>query len=225
MNQDKSRGSGSRRSPASPSLPTNPPLSPKKEAKTDQKPAGGAFPIVGMGASAGGLEAFEKFFTHLPGDSGMAFILVSHLDPDHASMMAELVRRFTPMPVTEVTDGMRVEANRVYTIPPNRHLAMDQDLRVVSGNHAFYDFFQVSPEETAGRSIFGLGQGQWDIPELRRLLAEILPESTILRDFRVEQDFPGLGPRTMLLKARRMEHQGDGAQLILLALEDTTGKD
>jgi len=128
MNQDKGRGFGSRPSPANPSLPTNPLLSPKKEAKTDQKPAGGSFPIVGMGASAGGLEAFEKFFTHLPGDSGMAFILVSHLDPEHASMMAELVRRFTPMPVTEVTDGLQVEANRVYTIPPNRSLAMDQGL-------------------------------------------------------------------------------------------------
>ena len=71
-------------------------------------------------------------------------------------------------------------------------LVLDQDLGVLSANRAFSDFFQVPPDETAGQHIFELGQGQWDVPELRRLLAEILPESTILRDFRVEQDFPDL---------------------------------
>ena len=81
---------------------------------------------MGLGASAGGLEAFKQFFTHMPGDSGMAFVLVSHLDPDHASMMTELLRRFTPMPVAEAGDGMRVMANRVYVIPPNRYLSMDR---------------------------------------------------------------------------------------------------
>lgn len=127
MNQEKSRKPGRRpRSDQPPPQKSTP--SPKNEATPDQKAAGGVFPIVGMGASAGGLEAFEKFFTHLPGDSGMAFVLVSHLEPEHASMMAELVSRFTPMPAAEVIDGMRVEANRVYTIPPNRHLAMDQGL-------------------------------------------------------------------------------------------------
>jgi two-component system CheB/CheR fusion protein len=104
-------------------------------------------------------------------------------------------------------------------------LVVDADLRVVSANSTFYDFFQVQPEETAGRRIFELGQGQWDIPALRRLLQEILPEKNTLRDFRVEHDFPAIGPRTLLLNARRMEHQGDGAELILLALEDITGKD
>ena len=127
MNHNKGRKPGRRpqsdQSPSGKALP-----SPTPEATADQKPAGGAFPIVGLGASAGGLEAFEKFFTPLPGDSGMAFILVSHLDPEHASMLAELVSRFTPMPVAEVSDGMRVEANRVYTIPPNRHLVLDRGL-------------------------------------------------------------------------------------------------
>jgi two-component system CheB/CheR fusion protein len=104
-------------------------------------------------------------------------------------------------------------------------IVLDADLRVVSANSTFYDFFQVQPEETAGRRIFELGQGQWDIPALRRLLQEILPEKNTLRDFRVEHDFPAIGPRTLLLNARRMEHQGDGAELILLALEDITGKD
>jgi two-component system CheB/CheR fusion protein len=103
-------------------------------------------------------------------------------------------------------------------------LVLDGDLRVVSAGHSFYEFFQVPPGETAGRRIFELGQGQWDIPELRRLLEEILPEKTVMRDFRVEHDFPGIGPRTMLLNARRIEPQGPGPPLILLALEDITGK-
>ena len=81
---------------------------------------------MGLGASAGGLEAFTQFFTHMPGDSGLAFVLVSHLDPDHESLMTELLRRSTPMPVAEAGDGMRVMPNRVYVIPPNRYLSMDR---------------------------------------------------------------------------------------------------
>ena len=131
MNQDKNRKPGRRSQSANASsvrksFPS--PKDDKDEATAGQKPAGGAFPIVGLGASAGGLEAFEKFFTPLPGDSGLAFVLVSHLDPEHASMLAELVGRATPMPVAEASDGMRVEANRVCTIPPNRQLVMDRGL-------------------------------------------------------------------------------------------------
>jgi two-component system CheB/CheR fusion protein len=80
------------------------------------------FPIVSMGASAGGLEAFEKFFAHLPLDTGMAFILVPHLDPGHSSMMTELLRRVTKLDVGEAQDGMKVEPNHVYVIPPNKEM-------------------------------------------------------------------------------------------------------
>ena len=80
-------------------------------------------PIVGIGASAGGLAAFEEFFSALPGTTGMAFVLVQHLAPDHKSMLAELISRFTPMPVYEVADGMVVEPNSVYVIAPNHDMA------------------------------------------------------------------------------------------------------
>ena len=82
------------------------------------------FPIVGIGASAGGLEAFEQFFTHTPPDTGMAFVLIQHLDPKHKSILSELVRRYTKMTVHEVVDGMAVEPNTVYVIPPNRNMAL-----------------------------------------------------------------------------------------------------
>ena len=83
------------------------------------------FPIVGIGASAGGLAAIEAFFSGMaPGvDPGMAFVLVQHLDPDHKSLLTELIQRRTRMQVSEVTDGMVVQANRVYIIPPNRDMA------------------------------------------------------------------------------------------------------
>lgn len=83
-----------------------------------------SFPVVGIGASAGGLEAIEQFFTHMPPDSGIAFILVPHLDPSHASMMTDLVRRFTKIAVIEADDDMQVEPGHVYVIPPNRDLAI-----------------------------------------------------------------------------------------------------
>jgi two-component system CheB/CheR fusion protein len=83
------------------------------------------FPIVGIGASAGGLAAFEAFFSGMPaGDPGMAFVLVQHLAPDHKSILAELVRRYTRMQVFEVTQGMAVKPNCTYIIPPNRDMAL-----------------------------------------------------------------------------------------------------
>ena len=83
------------------------------------------FPIVGIGASAGGLAAFEAFFSGLPAasDPGMAFVLVQHLAPDHASILRDLVQRSTRMQVQEVQDGMVVKINCVYIIPPNRDMA------------------------------------------------------------------------------------------------------
>jgi len=82
------------------------------------------FPIVGIGASAGGLEALEQFFRHAPADSGMAFVLVQHLDPNHASLLTEILQRTTTMTVVEALDQIPVEPNCVYVIPPNRDMAI-----------------------------------------------------------------------------------------------------
>jgi two-component system, chemotaxis family, CheB/CheR fusion protein len=84
------------------------------------------FPIVGLGASAGGLAAFEAFFSGIPADAdpGMSFVLVQHLAPDHKSLLADLVRRYTRMQVEEVEDGMPVKVNCAYIIPPNRDMAL-----------------------------------------------------------------------------------------------------
>ena len=83
------------------------------------------FPVVGIGASAGGLAAFEAFFSGMPAatDPGMAFVLVQHLDPNHKSILTDLIRRYTRMQVFEVEDGMAVQPNCAYIIPPNRDMA------------------------------------------------------------------------------------------------------
>ncbi len=78
-----------------------------------------SFPIVGIGASAGGLEAFTQLLSHLPGTTGMAYVLVQHLAPTHVSLLADLLARATRMPVLQVQDQMAVEPDHVYVIPPN----------------------------------------------------------------------------------------------------------
>lgn len=80
--------------------------------------------FVGIGASAGGLEAIESFFKHMPADSGLAFVVVQHLSPDYKSMMAELLSKHTAMPVQRAEEGMRVEANHIYLIPPKKNLSI-----------------------------------------------------------------------------------------------------
>jgi two-component system CheB/CheR fusion protein len=89
-------------------------------ALSEETPKTKKFLIVGIGASAGGLEAFESFFKAMPSDSGMAFILISHLDPTHVSILPELIQKMTKMTVTVIKDGQKVSPNRVYVIPPNK---------------------------------------------------------------------------------------------------------
>jgi two-component system CheB/CheR fusion protein len=82
------------------------------------------FPVVGIGASAGGLEALELFLSRLPTDSGMAYVVIQHLDPDHKGLMPELLQRNTDLQVSQAGDRMKVEANHIYVIPPNKYLSL-----------------------------------------------------------------------------------------------------
>src|SRR5271170_60007 len=83
------------------------------EKDNEKLDTGAGFPVVGIGASAGGLQAFEAFFSGLPAGTnpGMAFVLVQHLSPDHKSILADIIRRCTSLPVFEIEDGMRVKIN------------------------------------------------------------------------------------------------------------------
>ena len=100
---------------------------PKEIRKTASKSADySSFPIVGIGASAGGLEAFTRLLQGLPTDTGMGFVLVQHLDPIHESALTKLLAKATSMPVREVSNNARVEPNRVYVIPPNKSLLIEK---------------------------------------------------------------------------------------------------
>src|SRR4029077_5175258 len=86
----------------------------------------GHFPIVGIGASAGGLDAITELVRNLPPDIEMSFVLVQHLDPGHESALTQILGRATSMPVSEATDNLPVEPHRIYVIPPNRALSIGQ---------------------------------------------------------------------------------------------------
>ena len=94
----------------------------KKDANSKKEAT--KFLIVGMGASAGGLEAFKEFFEAMPDAPGMAFVLVQHLDPTHKSLMVSLLKNHTKMSVTQVLDNTKVVPNHVYIIPPNKDMAI-----------------------------------------------------------------------------------------------------
>ncbi len=101
-------------------------------------------------------------------------------------------------------------------------LVLDGDLRVVSGNKAFFETFRTSGQESEGVSVFELGSGQWNIPALRELLEKIISGKSSFQDFRVEHDFPLIGKKVLVLNAQRIEQMGSQPQLILLAMEDIT---
>ena len=121
----KSKRHGVARSPRRPDEhDATPKKRPEKQVAAEASPDTHPISIVGVGASAGGLEAFEQLLAALPSDSNMAFVLVQHLAPKHESILSELLRKSTKMPVVEVSQGMKVEANHVYVIPPNADMSI-----------------------------------------------------------------------------------------------------
>ncbi|WP_394754390.1 chemotaxis protein CheB [Crenothrix sp.] len=123
-------------------------------------PSNESFFIIGLGASAGGLEALQEFFKAMPLDSGMAFIVVVHLDPHHVSLLPEILQRQTTMPVKQVTDNVVVEPNKIYIIPPNKRLSILNnhlqlmDLELPRASHLPIDYFFSSlAQERSNKAI------------------------------------------------------------------------
>jgi two-component sensor histidine kinase len=101
-------------------------------------------------------------------------------------------------------------------------IVLDQDLRVIVASRSFYRTFKVSAENTEGRLLYELGDGEWNIPKLRALLGKIIPEHGTMEDYEVEHEFAGLGHRTMCLNARQVFYEGGADTTILLGIEDIT---
>ncbi len=104
-------------------------------------------------------------------------------------------------------------------------VVLGSDLKVLKANHAFYQIFDVKPAETEGVLIYDLGNGQWNIPKLRKLLEDILPGNSAFHDFELEHDFETIGRKVMHLNARRIYTKSNKTRLILLAIEDVTERE
>ena len=117
------------------------------DSERDAAPGAPAFPIIGLGASAGGLQALTDFFRNLPPDSGMAFVVILHLSPTHQSSAAQVLQAIAAIPVAQATDGAMLEPDHAYVIPPSKHLALEggrlrlSDPKGLSGKPLAIDLF------------------------------------------------------------------------------------
>ena len=124
-------------------------------------------------------------------------------------------------PFIDIDDGRALAEAIVDTIREPL-LVLDKNLRVVLASRSFYLTFNMDRQDVQGRPVYALGDGQWNIPELRSLLEEIVLQHAVIEAYEVEQDFSGIGRRTMLLNARKVFHEGNSHSTILLAIEDIT---
>lgn len=146
--------------PAAPHSDTPAPEDTLAQGESSPADQGLPFPIVAIGASAGGIEAIRALLEALPADTGMAFVILQHLSPTHGSMLAEILSRATRMPVREARSDMAVERDHVYVIPPNRMLAYERGMLELSPregapghNRPIDDFMRSLAENHAHKSI------------------------------------------------------------------------
>ena len=133
-----------------------------------------------------------------------------------------VVMTFTDIGAEHLLEAARDFAQGIVETVRQPLVVLDAQMRVLQANHAFYQTFAVNPKLTEQCVFFDLGNGQWNIPQLRELLSKILAENSRVQDFEVKHDFPGIGKRTMLVSARRIFHLGIGTDTVLLAIEDVS---
>jgi two-component sensor histidine kinase len=115
-----------------------------------------------------------------------------------------------------------VQAQGIVDTVPSPLLVLDQDYCILNASRSFFEAFKVNRDETIGQSLFKLGNKQWDIPELRLLLKDVVQKSVVVEGYEVEHDFPGLGRRRMILTARKLFHPDNNSTTLLLSMEDAT---
>ena len=125
------------------------------------------------------------------------------------------------LPFTKIEEA-RAFAQAIIDTVREPLLVLDQDLRVIAASRSFYLTFKVSRDDTEGRLLYALGDGQWDIPKLRLLLGKIIPKHGAMEDYEVEHEFPDIGPRMMCLNAREVFYEEGSHTTILLGIEDVT---
>ena len=137
-------------------------ISAKKEVERLKPIEANIVSVVGIGASAGGLEAFSELLKNLPVHTGMAFVFVQHLDPHHSSQLVQILTRETSLPIKEVTDGELLRPDQVYIMPPNREMTLEKGILRLWGRsesrvkHMPIDRFFISVAEEQGPSAIGV---------------------------------------------------------------------
>jgi PAS domain S-box-containing protein len=166
------------------------------------------------------------FAINYPRDGLAGFVM-----PDEEAGMTaskrEPTRRTTAAAVRKTTGDLREALEYAESIVATIHeplVVLDADLKILSANDAFYRIFRAKPAEIEARLIYDIGNRDWDIPQLRRLLEDILPKNTSFEHFEMNYDLPGLGRRAMILNARRVHDGGNRTQRVLLAIEDVTDR-
>ena len=124
----------------------------------------------------------------------------------------------------QMGEAAKIYAESIVATVREPLMVLYERLKVVSANRSFYNIFKTTPEETEQVLIYNLGNGQWNIPKLRELLEKVVPENNVFDDFRVSHNFPVIGQKTMLLNTRVINQDGQ-KKLILLAIEDITGRE
>ncbi|MEK7399582.1 MAG: PAS domain-containing protein, partial [Candidatus Poribacteria bacterium] len=122
--------------------------------------------------------------------------------------------------LTQKTQEMQQYAENIVETIREPLMVLDGDLHIFTANSAFYQYFQVTKEDTEGSFIYDLGNGQWNIPDLRKLLEEILPQNKSFENYRVEHNFEGIGRKVMLLNARELIRSEGKERMVFLAFHD-----
>lgn len=174
-------------------------------------------PLIKDGKFVGGLTAHENRARQWTIDE----IAIIEETAERTWAAVERARAEEALRISErETKRARDYAEAILRTSPVPLIVLESDLSVATANEAFYEAFRVEPAATVGRPFLQLGNGQWKIPHLRKLLEEILGHKTALKNFEVSHDFESLGRRTMLLNARRMENESDAPERIVLVIED-----
>lgn len=199
-------------------------------------------PFIGFMADAEGREVFSAHLAAVLHSQGLQRCEVRLVRKDGAVICGQLQSAVDPTDkksgciLASIVDGTaakqmeaeikeaREYAEDIVETVPSPLVVLSSDLKILTANYSFYDSFKVTPEETIGHFIYDLGNRQWDIPRLRVLFEEILPNDTVFNGYEVEHDFPGIGRKTIVLNAREIFRKNIGSHIILLAMEDITDR-
>ncbi len=167
----------------------------------------------------------EVKFKRKSGLTLIGLLSVETIAIENEHYMLSIVRDITERKQLEmkIQESLEYAENIVETVREPL-VVLDSDLKILTANHSFYETFKVTPEATIGNFIYDLGNRQWDIPKLRVLFEDILPNNTVFNGYEVEHDFPDIGRKIILLNARQISRENIGSRIILLAMEDITAR-